>query len=124
MIGSDSGKNPQTESKKPEFWNNIQNKTLAITIPDSVLVDDNANLQVTEEQKEVINKSIDRGAEFWKKLSEWNKTEGKGVFSIMEKKKIDHIAVAIERGSEIKLKLAEDCERILRSAQDLGFGDN
>ena len=42
----------------------------------------------------------------------------------MEKKKIDHIAVAIERGSEIKLKLAEDCERILRSAQDLGFGDN
>ena len=91
---------------------------------DSVLVDDNANLQVTEEQRELINKATDRGAEFWKKLSEWNKTEGKGVFSIMEKKKIDHIAVAIERGSEIKLKLAEDCERILRSAIDLGFGDN
>lgn len=124
LIGSDSGKNPQTESKKPEFWNNIQNKTLAITIPDSVLVDDNANLQVTEEQRETINMSIDRGAEFWKKLSEWNKTEGKGIFSIMEKKKIDHIAVAIERGSEIKLKLAEDCERILRAAIDLGFGDN
>lgn len=124
LIGSDSGKNPQTESKKPEFWNNIQNKTLAITLPESVLIDDTINLQVTDEQRELIQSVIERGAEFWKKLSEWTKTEGKSLFSIMEKKKIDHIAIAIERGAEIKVKLAEDCERILRSATDSGFGDN
>lgn len=124
LIGSDSGKNPQTESKKPEFWNNIQNKTLAISLPESVLVDDTINSQVTEEQKELIHSVVERGAEFWKKLSEWNKTEGKSLFSIMEKKKIDHIAIAIERSAEIKVKLAEDCERILRSAIDAGFGDN
>ena len=89
-----------------------------------MLVDDTINSQVTEEQKELIHSVVERGAEFWKKLSEWNKTEGKSLFSIMEKKKIDHIAIAIERSAEIKVKLAEDCERILRSAIDAGFGDN
>ena len=42
----------------------------------------------------------------------------------MEKKKIDHIAAAIERGAEIKFKLADDCERSLRLAIDSGFNSD
>ncbi len=121
LIGSDSGKNPQTESKKIDFWNTIQNKTLNITIPESVLVDESENEIITEEQKQAIEKVISRGAEFWRNLSAWSKKEGRTRMSIMEKKKVDHLAASIERNKDIKAKLAEDCERSLRLAQDAGF---
>ena len=124
LIGSDSSKNPQTESKKIDFWNNIQNKTLAITIPESVMVDNAETLIITDEQREIIQCAYDRGSDFWKNLSVWSKKEGRNQMSIMEKKKIDHIAAAIERGAEIKAKLAEDCERTLRLAIDAGFDKN
>ncbi|MBR4219455.1 MAG: hypothetical protein IKR71_10505 [Bacteroidales bacterium] len=39
----------------------------------------------------------------------------------MGKKKIDHMAASIEHNKEIKAKLAEDCERSFRLAQDSGF---
>lgn len=121
LIGSDSSKNPQTESKKIDFWNNIQNKTLAITIPESVLVDTTETTIVTDEQRAIIQSAYNRGSAFWKNLSVWSKSAGRNQMSIMEKKKIDHIAAAIERGSDIKAKLAEDCERTLRLAIDAGF---
>ena len=121
LIGSDSGKNPQTESKKIDFWNNIQNKTLAITIPDSVLIDESEYITITEEQKQTMDRAIGRGIEFWKNLSAWSKKEGRTRMSIMEKKKIDHLVASIERNKDIKAKLAEDCERSLRLAQDAGF---
>lgn len=124
LIGSDSSKNPQTESKKIDFWNNIQNKTLAITIPESVMVDNTETLIITDEQREIIQCAYNRGSDFWKNLSVWSKKEGRNQMSIMEKKKIDHIAAAIERGAEIKAKLAEDCERTLRLAIDAGFDKN
>lgn len=121
LIGSDSGKNPQTESKKIDFWNNIQNKTLAITIPESVLIDESEYVTITEEQKQIMQRAIGRGIDFWKNLSMWSKKEGRTRMSIMEKKKIDHLIASIERNKDIKAKLAEDCERSLRLAQDAGF---
>ena len=39
----------------------------------------------------------------------------------MEKKKIDHMATTIERGETPKARLAEDCQRIKRLAEDNGF---
>lgn len=121
LIGSDSSKNPQTESKKVDFWNNIQNKTLAITIPDSVLIDESDTITITEEQRQILLRAINRGLDFWKNLSAWSKKEGRSYMSIMEKKKIDHMAASIEHNKDIRVKLAEDCERSLRLAQDSGF---
>lgn len=121
LIGSDSSKNPQTESKKIDFWNNIQNKTLAISIPESVLVDETETITITEEQKETIARAINRGIDFWRNLSAWSKKEGRTRMSIMEKKKIDHLAASIEHNKEVRAKLAEDCERSLRLAKDYGF---
>ena len=121
LIGSDSGKNPQTESKKIDFWNTIQNKTLGITIPDTALIDESENETITEEQKQTIARAVNRGIDFWKNLAAWSKREGRTRMSIMEKKKIDHLAASIEHNKDIKAKLAEDCERSLRLAQDSGF---
>lgn len=124
LIGGDSSKNPQTESKKIDFWNNLQNKTLAISIPESVLIDETETITITEEQKQTIAQAIERGIDFWKNLSAWSKTEGRTRMSIMEKKKIDHLAASIEHNKDIKAKLAEDCERSLRLAKDYGFDPN
>ena len=121
LLGSDSSKNPQTESKKIDFWNNIQNKTLAITIPETVMIDDTELVAITEEQKQIIAKAVNRGSNFWRNLAVWSKKEGRTRLSIMEKKKLDHIAASIDHGKDIKAKLAEDCERTLRLAKDAGF---
>ncbi len=124
LIGSNSSKNPQTESKKIDFWNILQNKTLGITIPDSVLIDESENETISEEQKKTIEIAVGRGVEFWKNLAIWSKKEGRTLMSIMEKKKIDHLVASIEHNKDIKAKLAEDCERSLRLATDAGFDQN
>ena len=121
LLGADSGKNPQTESKKIDFWNTIQNKTLAITVPESTLMDEEEVVTITEEQKQTIERAIARGSDFWRNLAAWTKKEGRNRMSIMDKKKIDHIAASIDHNKEIKAKMAEDCERSLRLAQDAGF---
>ncbi|MBR3578673.1 MAG: AIPR family protein [Bacteroidales bacterium] len=121
LIGSDSSKNPQTESKRIDFWNNLQNKTLAISIPESVLIDESETITITEDQKRTIECAVNRGGDFWKNLSSWTRKDGRARMSIMEKKKIDHLAASIEHNKDIKAKLAEDCERSLRLAKDYGF---
>lgn len=120
-IMATQDKNPQTESKKVDFWNNIQNRTLNITLPDSVLVDETDMVIVTEEQRKALELALERGEEFWKNLSAWCKKDGRGKMSIMEKKKVDHLAMALERGADVKAKLAEDCERTFRLAKDAGY---
>lgn len=114
-------KNPQTESKKVDFWNNVQNRTLNITLPDSVLIDESSQIVITEEQRKALETALGRGIEFWKNLSAWCRKEGRGKVSIMEKKKVDHLAMAIDKGNDVKAKLAEDCERTFRLAKDAGF---
>lgn len=114
-------KNPQTESKKVDFWNNIQNRTLGISLPDSVLLDESSVPTVTEEQRKSLETAIERGADFWQNLSEWCRKEGRNKVTIMEKKKVDHLAMAIARNTDVKAKLAEDCERTYRLAKDAGF---
>ena len=114
-------KNPQTESKKVDFWNNVQNRTLSITLPESVLIDESSQTTITEEQRKALDTALGRGIEFWQNLSVWCRKEGRGKVSIMEKKKVDHLAMAIDKGNDVKAKLAEDCERTLRLAKDVGF---
>lgn len=124
LIGTQGTKNPQTESKKVDFWNTIQNKTLGITIPDSILVSAEDAEIITASQQAEIDASVAWGIDNWKNLAAWTKSEGRSYLSIMEKKKIDHIAILLTRGDKIKARLAEDCQRIKRIAEDNGFTEN
>ena len=123
LIGTQGNKNPQTESKKIEFWNNIQNKTLSITIPESVLMSIDEVGTISAAQQADIDASVAWGVENWRNLAAWAKKDGKNYLSIMEKKKIDHIAATIDRGDTPKARLAEDCQRIKRLATDNGFSE-
>lgn len=125
LIGTQGNKNPQTESKKVDFWNAIQNKTLSITIPDSVLITTSEDTIITPQQQADIDEATHWGAENWKNLAKWARCDGKTVLTIMDKKKIDHIAMAIEhKDTVIKPQLASDCLRIKRLAGDNGFSEN
>lgn len=124
VIGNQGTKNPQTESKKVDFWNTIQNKTLGITIPESVLINPEEVENISASQQAEIDASIAWGADNWKNLAAWAKTEGRSYLSIMEKKKIDHMAILLTRGDKIKARLAEDCQRIKRLAEDNNFTEN
>ena len=121
VLGANGSKNPQTESKKVDFWNNIQNKTLGISVPESVLVVAEEDVVISASQQADIDTSVAWGAENWHNLAAWTKKDGKNLLSIMEKKKIDHIAMAIGRGETPKARTAEDCQRIKRLAEDNGF---
>lgn len=121
LIGTQGTKNPQTESKKVDFWNNIQNKTLSISVPESVLISNDEEFVISASQQAEIDESIAWGAEKWHNLAMWTKKDGKNLLSIMEKKKVDHMATTIERGETPKARLAEDCQRIKRLAEDNGF---
>lgn len=121
LIGTQGNKNPQTESKKVDFWNNIQNKTLSISVPDSILINNEEDTVISAAQQTEIDESIAWGADNWRNLAAWTKRDGRSLLSIMEKKKIDHMATTIERGETPKARLAEDCQRIKRLAEDNGF---
>ena len=121
VLGANGSKNPQTESKKVDFWNNIQNKTLGISVPESVLVVAEEDVVISASQQADIDTSVAWGAENWHNLAAWTKKDGKNLLSIMEKKKIDHIAMAIGRGETPKARTAEDCQRIKRLAEDTEF---
>ena len=123
LIGTQGNKNPQTESKKVDFWNTIQNKTLSITIPESAKISTLEDTTITPLQQADIDEAKKWGIDNWKNLSKWAKQDGKLVLTIMDKKKIDHIAVTIERDA-IKPRLASDCLRIKRLAEDNGFSEN
>lgn len=87
-----------------------------------VSLNDMDNISAAQQQD--IDTSLEWGAENWKNLSAWAKREGRSYLSIMEKKKIDHMATMVERGETIKARLAEDCQRIKRLAEDNGFSEN
>ncbi len=124
IIGTQGSKNPQTESKKVDFWNNIQNKTLSISIPDSVLITTTENTVINPVLQAAIDEAKQWGEDNWKNLAKWANGEGKAALTIMDRKKIDHIVSIIKRNDAIKPRLASECLRIKRLADDYGFSQN
>lgn len=117
---SNDGRNPTVVAKNVDFWNSIKVKIANVQFPEAQLVKEEEE-ELTPEQIELINnvKKIDVGV--WIKLAQWGKRTRS--MSIMEKKRIDHLAVAIERENEISYGAAESCYRIYRLAKENGFNE-
>lgn len=122
-IGGAGDKNPQTESKKVEFWNSIQNKTLGLTLPDSVLISEEEHFTITVGQQAEIDNAMTWGLDNWQNLAKWARKDGRSILSIMEKKKLDHMVAALDRGDAIQPRLAVDCMKVKRVAVDSGFSE-
>ena len=75
---------------------------------------------LTPEQQAAIDNVKSIPLETWTELSAWGKETHK--MSIMEKKRIDHIIVALTKNpNAISYSTAEGCLKILRMSRDAGF---
>ncbi len=118
-VAADGNKNPSVLAKKPDFWNTIKIKMAQIPqFDNSLLYNQNAE-ELTEEQIRTINSARNISISTWEDLAVWGKQTRK--LSIMEKKKIEHIAVAIEKENTISFNFASDCLHILEKSKDNGF---
>ena len=76
--------------------------------------------ELTPDQQAAIDAVVAIPVEVWAKLSAWGKETHK--MSIMEKKRIDHIVVALGKNPKsISYSSAEGCLKILRMSEDAGF---
>lgn len=117
---SNKGVNPSVTAKKIDFWFDVKNLMNGVKFPTGGSVIKKNSSALTPEQIAVIDEAIQLPIESWTKLSQWGKATHK--LSIMEKKRIDHIIVAINKAPEsISFTAADNCLRILRMAKDAGF---
>ena len=115
---SNDNRNPSVIAKKVDFWNAIKVKIANVQFPEAQLIKEKAS-ELSQEQVAVIEKVIAIGSEVWRALASWGKKTRS--MSIMEKKRIEHLATAIDREMEIAYPIAESCLKILELAKENGF---
>lgn len=117
---ANDGVNPSVVAKKLDFWNQIKVQMANVKFSTTSAIIKVESEELTPEQERLLNDMKEFGVDNWKRLSEWGRNSRK--MSIMEKKRIDHLIVALERAPEsIKYQAAEGCMRILRMSEEAGF---
>lgn len=115
---SNDDRNPTVVAKKVDFWNAIKVKIANVQFPEAQLVRVKEE-ELTSEQQALIDNVREIGADSWRALASWGKKTRS--MSIMEKKRIEHLATAIERESEIAYATAVSCKKIFELAKESGF---
>lgn len=117
---SQEGINPTVVAKKPDFWYTIKSLASGIKFPTSESVITKSADRLTPEEVAMIESAKGVSIETWENLSRWGKSTHK--LSIMEKKRIDRIAVTLSKApASLTYQLAEGCMTILRMSKDAGF---
>ncbi len=114
------GINPTVVAKRVDFWNTIKIQMANVNFPKTGSVIKSSSSELSQEEKETIEKLKAIDIDVWTRLSVWGKQTKK--MSIMEKKRIDHIIVALGKApNSITYSAAESCLKILRMSEDAGF---
>jgi len=91
---ANDGINPSVVAKKLDFWNQIKVQMANVRFSTNASIIKVESEELTPDQEKLLNEMSEFGVENWKRLSEWGRTSRK--MSIMEKKRIDHLIVALE----------------------------
>lgn len=114
------GINPTVVAKRSDFCSTIKIQMANVKFPSTLSVVKKEDDELTPEQKAAIDSVLAIPVEVWSNLSAWGKETHK--MSIMEKKRIDHIIVALNKNPKsIRYSTAEGCLKILRMSEDAGF---
>lgn len=114
------GINPTVVAKRNDFCSTIQIQMANVRFPANLSVVKKVEDELTPEQQSSIDEAKAIPIEIWVKLSTWGKETHK--MSIMEKKRIDHIVVALTKNPQsISYSTAEGCLKIMRMSEDSGF---
>ena len=114
------GINPTVVAKRADFCSTIKIQMANVKFPANLSLVKKNEEELTPDQQAAIDAVVAIPVEVWTKLSAWGKETHK--MSIMEKKRIDHIVVALGKNSKsISYSSAEGCLKILRMSEDVGF---
>lgn len=114
------GINPTVVAKRADFCSTIKIQMANVKFPANLSLVKKNEEELTPEQQAAIDAVVAIPVEVWAKLSAWGKETHK--MSIMEKKRIDHIVVALGKNPKsISYSSAEGCLKILRMSEDAGF---
>ena len=114
------GLNPTVVAKRADFCSTIKIQMANVKFPATLSAAKKDERELTAEQVAIITQAKSIPVDTWTNLSTWGKETHK--MSIMEKKRIDHIVVALTRNPDaISFATAEACLKILRMSRDAGF---
>lgn len=114
------GINPTVVAKRSDFCSTIKIQMANVKFPSTLSVVKKEDDELTPEQQAAIDSVLAIPVDVWSSLSAWGKETHK--MSIMEKKRIDHIIVALNKNPKsISYSTAEGCLKILRMSEDAGF---
>lgn len=114
------GINPTVVAKKADFWYSVKSLASGIKFPTCESVISKSSDRLSPEEAAQIEAAKNVSIETWESLSRWGKTTHK--LSIMEKKRIDRIALTLAKApASLTYQLADGCLTILRMAKDAGF---
>lgn len=114
------GINPTVVAKRADFCSTIKIQMANVKFPANLSLAKKNEEELTPDQHAAIDAVVAIPVEVWAKLSAWGKETHK--MSIMEKKRIDHIVVALGKNPKsISYSSAEGCLKILRMSEDAGF---
>ena len=114
------GINPTVVAKRADFCSTIKIQMANVKFPANLSLVKKNEEELTPDQQAAIDAVVAIPVEVWAKLSAWGKETHK--MSIMEKKRIDHIVVALGKNPKsISYSSAEGCLKILRMSEDAGF---
>lgn len=114
------GINPTVVAKRADFCSTIKIQMANVKFPVTLSAAKKEENTLTGEQQAAIDTVKEIPLSTWTALSTWGKETHK--MSIMEKKRIDHIIVALTKNpNAISYSTAEGCLKILRMSRDAGF---
>lgn len=114
------GINPTVAAKRTDFCSTIKIQMANVKFPAILSLVKKNEEELTPEQQASIDAVLAIPVDVWAKLSAWGKETHK--MSIMEKKRIDHVIVALGKNPKtINYSSAEGCLKILRMSEDAGF---
>lgn len=120
LLGADVDRiNITSAVKKTDFWKAITLRINKIPEFDSSLLIQSNGDELTKSQKDKLSEFEVVSSEEWESLAVWGKASRK--LSLLERKKIEHIAVSVSKNKSISFDYAIEVMEIYKKAKAMGW---
>lgn len=121
LATSSDNVNISSAAKKSDFFKAISLRLGGIPEFDSTLMTKAEKIELTMNQKAEIAEFDEITVESWESLAEWGKSSRK--LSLLERKKVEHIAVAKEKQKELSYNNISEVLSIYLKAKNMGWSN-
>ena len=122
VLASDGNNiNISSAAKKTDFWDKIRLRLNNLPEFDNSLLVVGDTKDLTASQKAEMMEFNEIPVTDWNSLAVWAKSSRK--LSLLERKKIEHVAIAVEKGKDIGYSYATEALSIYRKSQNMGWSN-